>query len=61
MRAAWVFLLWWADYVGDLVGFVGPWSVWLPGPALCGGCQLLVGGTESQGSWLAEEPQGPWG
>ena len=50
MWAAWVLLLWQADYVGGLFGLVGPWSSWLSGPALCRGCQLLVGGDMSQDS-----------
>ena len=50
IRPAWVLPLWQADYVGGLLGLVGPWSGWLLGPALCGGCQLLVGGAWSQGS-----------
>ena len=29
--------------VGMLVGESGPQASWLLGPALCGGCQLLVG------------------
>ena len=36
-RAACTFVLQGTDYVGGLVGFVGPWSGWFPGPpALCG-------------------------
>ena len=31
IMAACVFLLWWSNYVGGLVGFVGPWSGWLLG------------------------------
>ena len=32
------------DYVGRLVGYVGPQSSWFPGPALCGCCcHWLVG------------------
>ena len=42
MRAPWVFLLWWAHYVGGLVGLVGPWSGWLLGPALCRGLWLAT-------------------
>ena len=38
-----------AGYVGGLVGLVGPWSSWLPGPALCGGCWPLVGKAGSRG------------
>lgn len=30
MWAVWVFLLWQADYVGSLVGFLGSWFRWLP-------------------------------
>ena len=41
-RSVWVLLLWWADYVGALVGLVGLWPSWLLGPALCGCCWLLV-------------------
>ena len=41
-RAAWVFLLWWADYVGGLVGLVGPESGWLPGLASCRCYWLLL-------------------
>ena len=33
--------------VGRLVGFIGPQSSWLTSPALCGGCQPLVGGSRS--------------
>ena len=46
---AWALLLCGLTTVGGLVGLVGPWSGWMPGPALCGGCQLLVGGARSQG------------
>ena len=35
-----------------LVGVAGPWSALLLGPALCRGCQPLVGRTRSQGCWL---------
>ena len=38
--------------MGGLVGMVGPWSGWLPGPALCGGCGLLVGRVGSWGGTL---------
>ena len=51
-RAAWILLLWWADYVRGLVGLVGPLSGWLPDPALYSCCCLLFSGTWSQGSWL---------
>ena len=44
--------------VGRLVGFIGPQSSWLTSPALCGGCQLFISGTWSQGSWL-QSPMGP--
>ena len=43
MRAAWVLLLWGADYVGSLVGLVGSQFDWLPGSALYEGCRPLVG------------------
>ena len=33
--------------VGRLVGVTGPQFGWLPGPALRGGCQLLVGRARS--------------
>ena len=44
--AVWVLLLWQADYV-ILLGVAGSWSGWAPGPALCSGCQLLVGWARS--------------
>ena len=40
-----VLFLLWADYVCGLLGLDGPWSGWLSGPNLCGGCWPLVGGT----------------
>lgn len=43
----WVLLWLWADYMGGLGGLFGPWSIWLPSPVLCGGFQLLGGGTRS--------------
>lgn len=60
MRAAWTPLLWWANYVSSLVGLVGPWCSWLPGPTLCGGCWLLVNRTGSQSGclWNPQSPQG---
>ena len=51
-RAAWVFLLWWADYVGGLVGLVGPESGWLPGLASCRCYWLLLSRAWSGGGWL---------
>ena len=34
--------------MGGLIGLSNPRSGRLPGPALCGGCWPLVGGTRSQ-------------
>ena len=45
--------------VGCLVGLADPWSGWLPGSALCGGCQPLFGRARSCG-WL-QKPGGLWG
>ena len=41
-----------------LVGVAGPWSCWLPDPALCRGCWLLVGRAGSWGGCLWN-PRGP--
>ena len=43
--------------MSSLVGVAGPWSAWLPVPALRRRCQILVGAARSGGSWL----QGPYG
>ena len=40
------------NYSGSLIGLAGFQSTWLPGPSLREGYQLLVGGTQSTGSWL---------
>ena len=40
MWAAWILLLWRQTTIGT----ARPWSSGLPGPALCGGCWLLVDG-----------------
>ena len=40
------------------VDYVGGVKAWLLGPTLCGGCQLFISGTWSQGSWL-QNPMGP--
>ena len=37
--------------MGSLVGLVGPWSSWLPGSALFGGCWPFVVEAMSWGSW----------
>ena len=39
------------DYVGGVIGLVAR-------AYLCGGCQLFISGTWSQGSWL-QSPMGP--
>ena len=46
--------------MGGLVGVAGLCSGWLPAPALCGGCQTLVGGARLQGGWL-HIPEWSWG
>ena len=58
-RATCIFLLWGTDYVGGLVGFVSPWSGWLPGlPALCGssGCCLAEPFNEVSGCGTLGSP-----
>lgn len=37
----WVLLLWQVDYMGNLIGLVGLWSIWLSGHFF-GGCQPLL-------------------
>ena len=58
---AWVLLLWWPGYHGDLVGVAGPWSSWSQNSASCTGCCPLVvrvrshsccGGARSWGNWV---------
>ena len=49
---AWVLVSWWLTLVGGLVSMAGPQSGLLPGPALCGDCQPLIGRAGS-GSSLA--------
>ena len=53
MWAKCVLLLWWAEYlsdlVSDLVSMACPWVQLLPDPSLCRGYQPLVGGSESWG------------
>ena len=38
-----------ADYSGHAGRRGSPWPAWLPDPALCGGCWLLVGGAAPGG------------
>ena len=74
MRAMQVLLLCWSDCGDNLRDFIGPWSAWLPGPALCRSCQVLAGRARSQGCrcktqwtlwlmldyWQAEWGHGAW-
>ena len=59
IRAVWVLLLWWGDYVGSLWGCL--LSSLIDCQALpCGGCWPLFVGT---GSWVGslQNPRCPWG
>ena len=44
--------VWWTNYCHGLIDMAGSWPSWLPGPALCRACWVLVGGATSWGCWL---------